>query len=595
MQQHHFAPIVLCSSLLVVFGGCDSSSRSSSDVRAPQRLQLAFTAMPASTEEGSTLAPIVVELRDEAGVVDPAPPREVTLRLVDATLGVTLDGTLTAPTIAGIATFAGVTVSGTGTGLRLQATALDATAATSDPFDVQPAVLELVIAQQPPAMLAPLQGFDVTVELRTRSGRVANWVDADVTLVASVQPDLLWHASGDTPRVVELIEVGATGPMVLATRMPTFPTGEILSASFHEALDALLLTDIGGHLVLANPTTGDECRFRNSATLSSNCRGVVLDTAGVAHTARSNNSDHRTVDLHSGLDTLVGTFVFDPPAFTLSGLNDMVARPADGAVFAIAKETSSAARRLVRVGLGTGALTDVGSLGLGFTTLAFTTGGTLYGVTADSAAPPETLFTIDPVTATVTQVGALGNGEDGEAIAALPRRLRGGTTVRAVAGVATFRNLWFEQLGHDYRITATSGTLAPSAPSSPVHVAGAVTPSVRVEFHHHESTVAENLPGGVAEIAVLLSGPVDHALPVLLSVDRTSTATIGGNEPDALMAGAFQIVIAPGETMHTIRIPIVDDTRPEPNETLVLTIRSANLATSIGPKATHTLTIVSDE
>jgi chitinase len=55
------------------------------------------------------------------------------------------------------------------------------------------------------------------------------------------------------------------------------------------------------------------------------------------------------------------------------------------------------------------------------------------------------------------------------------------------------------------------------------------------------------------------------------------------------------MTFAPGETTKTISIPIVDDATAEVDETLIITIASARLATSIGANATHTLTIASNE
>jgi len=101
--------------------------------------------------------------------------------------------------------------------------------------------------------------------------------------------------------------------------------------------------------------------------------------------------------------------------------------------------------------------------------------------------------------------------------------------------------------------------------------------------------------GGVAQVTVSLSAAVDYALPVMFFVDNGSTATIGGDTPDATIAGAFQLTFAPGETTKTISIPIVDDATAEVDETLIITIASARLATAIGANAAHTLTVTSNE
>lgn len=77
-------------------------------------------------------------------------------------------------------------------------------------------------------------------------------------------------------------------------------------------------------------------------------------------------------------------------------------------------------RRLATLDLATGNSTSVGALADKFSTLAFTTSGTLYGVTGNGATVPETLYTLNKTTAAATFVLTLGNGADGEIIAFNP-------------------------------------------------------------------------------------------------------------------------------------------------------------------------------
>ncbi len=112
----------------------------------------------------------------------------------------------------------------------------------------------------------------------------------------------------------------------------------------------------------------------------------------------------------------VGCLAVTMPNFTPTGVNSITRHPVSGVVYAVVKMASG--RRLATLDLATGVATDIGALGANFSSIAFTPdGATLYGVTGDGATPPETLFTIDPATATTTLVQALGNGADGELIA----------------------------------------------------------------------------------------------------------------------------------------------------------------------------------
>jgi len=553
---------------------------------------LAFAAVPVNGTDGRTLSNVVVEVRNGAGAVETTASPDVTVSLASGGGATVLGGTVTVAAVAGVATFSALTTTGTSNEIRLVASAPASAPVTSGPFPVLANATQLVITSAVPSTIAPLQSFDVTVELRTGTGAVATQLTDAVTLALDTLPDLLWHASGNGTRVTELVEV-TTAATVVAT-LPSPISGEIYGASWNDSFDSLVITDIFNHLGLANPTTGDEVRFRDAPTLVASLRTVVVD-AGVGYAGDPGTDDRYTIDLISGISTLVGDWTFNPAAFTPNGVLGFAKHPTNGGIFGIAKTTASTSdRRLVTADLTAGTFTDVGGLGDKFACLAFNASGVLYGVTGDGATTPETLFTIDPATAAKALIGALGNGLDGEVIALVPRRLRGATTVDAVAGVATFTDVWFEQIGSNCTLKATTSALA-SASSTAVQVTGSVTAGASVQFDAAASTVAEDVAGGVAQVTVSLSAAVDYALPVMFFVGNGSTATIGGDTPDATIAGAFQLTFAPGETTKTISIPIVDDATAEVDETLIITIASARLATSIGANATHTLTITSNE
>lgn len=554
------------------------------------RFRLAFGTVPAVGTATRTLDTATVRFVDGSGNTDTTAAGAVTIGLADGVSGVTLAGTLTATAAAGVATFNGIALSGTSDSVRLRATASDASAATSDAFPVRADATQLVITSSVPSSIAPLQAFDVTVELRTATGAVATQLTDAVTLSLDTLPDLLWHASGST-RVTELVEVDTTPTVVLT--LPSPVAGEIFGGTWVETLDAVVVTDISSRIGLANPATGDEVRFRNTATLPTDVRTVAFDLAGAMHAGSAFNINNYVIDANSAGTTVANTWAFDPATLTPNKVLGFATQPGTGTVFAVVGTTASGTdRRLTTVDLLTGTLTDIGALGDRFASISFTAAGVLYGVTGNGATVPETLYTIDPATATPTLSGALGNGTDGEVIAVLPRRVRGTTTVDAVAGIATFTNVWFENIGTDCTLSATTAELT-SSPTAAIQVTGAVTAAASVQFDAATATVAENVTDGEVAVTLSLSAAVTYALPVM--IDVTGTATIGSTDQDADVPGAFQLVFAPGETQKTITIPIVDDTTAESDETVVLTIRSARLATSIGPNSVLTLTITSDE
>ncbi|MCA9291816.1 MAG: hypothetical protein KDA25_11860, partial [Phycisphaerales bacterium] len=104
----------------------------------------------------------------------------------------------------------------------------------------------------------------------------------------------------------------------------------------------------------------------------------------------------------------------------VGGGTGLAARPSSGVLYVVLKLTGvpggSGPRWLATVDPLTGNATMIGNLGDSFAGIAFTCDDTLYGVTGDGAAEPETLYEINPATAETTLVMALGAGTDGEMI-----------------------------------------------------------------------------------------------------------------------------------------------------------------------------------
>ena len=102
--------------------------------------------------------------------------------------------------------------------------------------------------------------------------------------------------------------------------------------------------------------------------------------------------------------------------FTVGRSQAMAARPSDGVLFAVI-ETTEPARRLVTINPNTGVATSIGVLTNQIASLAFRNTGTLWAVSGDGGSPAETLYTVNTSNAALTLQFALGNGDDGEAIA----------------------------------------------------------------------------------------------------------------------------------------------------------------------------------
>ena len=141
----------------------------------------------------------------------------------------------------------------------------------------------------------------------------------------------------------------------------------------------------------------------NAQTLYSCERGG--DEAPFLHTINSNTG----ATLTTTEITLAG--------FNVRGCNGMARHPETDACYLmlnIDPEDDPPARRVLAIiDPIRGVATAIGVAEETFATIAFTSDGTLYGVTGDGGGTPETLFTIDILNGTTTLVTALGNGDDG--------------------------------------------------------------------------------------------------------------------------------------------------------------------------------------
>ncbi len=121
------------------------------------------------------------------------------------------------------------------------------------------------------------------------------------------------------------------------------------------------------------------------------------------------------------------------PGFEVETTNGLAIDPTDGEMYAVVRlgelplarsgprpvagASGPPLRALITLDRATAVGALVGELPTGLAGLAFKADGTLLGVSGDGGSQPETLFEIDKTDATVNLILALGNGDDGEAIA----------------------------------------------------------------------------------------------------------------------------------------------------------------------------------
>src|SRR3989442_14779060 len=143
MRPHEMIPwgCYLAIALLVVGTGRAAQGQASASGAETARPRLAFTAQPSTTAAGVALTPAVeVTLQDESGRPVTSFTGKVTLEITDGAGNedAELSGATTVAAVAGVATFAALSIDIAATGYTLTATAAGLADATSAAFEITP-------------------------------------------------------------------------------------------------------------------------------------------------------------------------------------------------------------------------------------------------------------------------------------------------------------------------------------------------------------------------------------------------------------------------------------------------------------------------
>jgi hypothetical protein len=144
---------------------------------------------------------------------------------------------------------------------------------------------------------------------------------------------------------------------------------------------------------------------------------VMAQVSPVLYSCTSDDNLLRTIDTADG--STAGSIEITIPGGSVNSCTGLATNPETQELTAILKFTDDSSsgfdRGLATINPTTGVATVKGNFNTGFAGLAFSCEA-LYGVTGNGATPSETLFTVDPNTAAVSEVLSLGAGDDGEAI-----------------------------------------------------------------------------------------------------------------------------------------------------------------------------------
>jgi hypothetical protein len=300
----------------------------------------------------------------------------------------------------------------------------------------------------------------VTVQILDGSGAAFPGATNDVTLSLGANPgNLLWHASGRLG--TEILEpVDPRAPAVLAGPNIAGTYADEISALTYDPQTGMLVGgDIDANLVTINPATGAET-IVGPVNVASYLGGLAFETGAAPRLlgVMQSGTDLYSLNLATGEATSLGAMTL--AGETITGSTGLATDPTTGTIYGVVKLASAAngrIRDLVTIDPATLVATSLGTLSEdGVADIAFLSDGTLVGVTGDGATNPESLWTINKTNGAATLIIALGNGDDGEAIAAVPAALTGTLTVAAVNGVATFPGLQIDAVANGYTLTATA-------------------------------------------------------------------------------------------------------------------------------------------
>jgi len=264
---------------------------------------LAFTTQPTSTQANAPIAPpVVVEVHDQYGNLVPA-LLGVTIAIGTNPSSGTLSGTLSQPSIGGIATFSNLAINNTGNGYTLVASQGTITDATSSAFNITqpvPSATNSTVIAVTPSFTA---GGSSAINIVVKDGLGNLMPSIAVTLSSSVVGDVITQpaatdGSGATSGTVAATVAGshtitAVAGGITLTQKPvlTVSAGAPDAGQSSFTANPLTITQTTGSSNLTvtvrdqygNPVTGSNVSFSaNPAAGASFTGGGLTNSSGVA-------------------------------------------------------------------------------------------------------------------------------------------------------------------------------------------------------------------------------------------------------------------------------------------------------------------------
>jgi hypothetical protein len=410
--------------------------------------QIAFGVQPGDTTAGATISPAVtVQLEDSLGNVVSTDSSSVTLAIGANPADGTVEGTVTAAAVSGIATFSNLSINKSGVGYTLTATDGSLVGATSSSFSISPGTgSQVAFGVEPGTTTAGLTiNPAVTVEVEDSLGNMVTTDTTNVTVAIGT------NVGGGT--------LSGTTTVQAVSGTATFSTLSINKSGTGYTLTAADGSLTQGTSSTFNITPGTATQVVFAVQPTNTAAGQTISPAV---TIQVEDSLGNVVTSDSSYVSVVpGT---NPVGGTLGGTTT------------------------VRAAAGVAAFTNlaIDAAGTGYTLFAFDSEGLQANSTAFNivSVASRLVFATQPASATagstiapdveVLVEDAAGNVVTGDsssvtvAVGANPGggTLSGSTTVTATSGVAVFSTLSINKSGNGYTLTAADGGLIGATSSS---------------------------------------------------------------------------------------------------------------------------------
>ena len=548
--------------------------------------RLAFLVQPGSTIVGTVITPpVVVEVLDGNGNLEPAANNAVTLALAANPGNSTLGGTVTVNAVNGVATFSTLTLNKTGTGYMLSASTPGLAGAVSNAFNIiSGAATQLAFQVQPSSLVVnTIMAPAVKVQVEDADGHLVANATNQITLALATNP------GGST--------LGGVVTMNAVNGVATFNT--------------LTLNKVG-----------------NGYTLSASATGLTGATSTAFNVV--SGAPAKLAFQGQPSTTIVGSTM--TPAVTVlvqDGIGNLLPAATNAVTLALATNPGgSTLGGTVTVSAVNGVATfntlTLNKVGSGYTLAASAaglTGATSSAFNVSPGPPAQLAFQVQPSTTlagsaitpavTVQVLDANGNPVPTAtnmislALAANPGggTLGGTLTVNAVNGVATFSTLTLSTSGIGYTLAATSiglfaatsaaFTITPVLPLlsltksvSPANAAPGGTVTYTLNYVNIANAAVSNvilsdiLPAHISYVSGSASGNGSYA-----AATNTLSWSLGTLNANGTGQVTFQAIVAStaalGSTIsNTAQITCAQKPSPVPSNSAAFSVMTVSLQVS---------------